>query len=540
MRMRSITGNPARRPDDWLIPTITVGFLLLATAFGAVIAAGNLVTIALVVGGMLGLLLLGLPGVALGVVLLGTLVLSGPLVFFVPALDKLPWLFSILGFLLVGCGAIHAALVRRPHDGPLPIFVVVAIAYFAYTALSAVWYDGPTGDAVSGIKRYLQFWGVLFVLSMVPFSEQAIRRLVVALLVLSVLQTPLAIYQRLFVVPNLPILTMDAVAGFFEVGQAGMGAVGVLAYFLIAAIGAWIAVFRERAIQFPGLLVALAVVAVPLLIGEINVMFVWIPLVLLAVYADQVRSRPLAFVTGGVLLLGALVAFGSLYLVLQQLGPVGVSPTERLQAIIDYNFGTVGYSSATDLNRSTVYAYWARHHGLSSPLETMFGHGVGASYGAEGVTTPLNLLHAGRSLGLVSASSVLWDLGVVGLVLFVSIYVLAAIRCYRLTRIADPGFDRGLARALFGAVLLLGSTLVYNNAMVLFASQEVLGCVVLGLIAWLDRRYTGRERAAAMQVGGRAVPPAASQRTGRGAGRPVPQPAGGVRDEGRGVPGSAA
>jgi uncharacterized membrane protein YecN with MAPEG domain len=94
-----------------LVSSATVfGYLLAAVIIGAVIASGNLIVQAIAGGALLSVVLMGAPSVALWIVLLGTLLVSGPLVFHFQGLSRLPWLFSVLGFFLLFAAFIYVGL----------------------------------------------------------------------------------------------------------------------------------------------------------------------------------------------------------------------------------------------------------------------------------------------------------------------------------------------------------------------------------------------------------------------------------------------
>ena len=86
-------------------------------------------------------------------------------------------------------------------------------------------------------------------------------------------------------------------------------------------------------------------------------------------------------------------------------------------------------------------------------------------------------------------------------------------RAYRLTRVVASGPDRAMARAAFASIPVIATSLFYNNSMVLVPSQQVLALMVLGFVAWLDRRYPSGTRR-----GRKPRPPGA----GNGIGAPPP------------------
>ena len=77
---------------------VGAGFATAAVIGGVVVASGNLMMIGLAVGAIFGVLLLTAVQQTIWLVLLGTLVLCGPLVMHFPALARLRWLCPTLRY----------------------------------------------------------------------------------------------------------------------------------------------------------------------------------------------------------------------------------------------------------------------------------------------------------------------------------------------------------------------------------------------------------------------------------------------------------
>ena len=134
---------------------------------------------------------------------------------------------------------------------------------------------------------------------------------------------------------------------------------------------------------------------------------------------------------------------------------------------------------------------------LSDPKGTLIGHGVGSSFSADEGRAEVNRRHGSQLIDLVALTSVLWDLGLVGFALFLAVFIGAGWRAHRLIAITAPGIDRALARSCLAAVVLIATSFLYNNAAVLMPSQQVFTFLVLGFVAWLDRRYRDPARRSA-------------------------------------------
>ncbi len=469
-------------------------FLLVAVASGAIIASENLVLMALAGGALFSAVLLSAPAIAIWMVLIGTLVITGPLVFNFPQLDRVPWLFSVLGIFLMVAAFLHGGLNRRHGRGPVPAFVIVGVVFFLYGVATILWSEATMTETAQGARRFFQYWGMMFALALVLIDDRTVRRIALFIFFLSLVQWPLTLYQRFVVHPTLLYRDVfDSIVGTFEVPWTGLGgSSGVLAFLQVVIVGAIAAGYREGLLRTPTMLLAALAALLPLALGEVNIMFIWLPMALGAVFLDQIRRRPAAFLSGAAAFATVMAVFGAVYLVMQQAhtGP-RESIEQRLRNIYEYNLGNEGYGNRTNLNRSNVVPYWVRTHGMNDPVATAFGHGLGSSFTGGEQRTALRLKHSDRSIDLTAIAAVLWDFGVVGAALFLGFLAFAWRSAYRLTLVARAGFDRALARTLFASTTVLFSMAFYNNAMLITASQQVLAMVTFGLVAWMERRYRG-------------------------------------------------
>jgi hypothetical protein len=481
------------RPDAFTAAAIVTGYAVASLLIGYVIALGQPVPIALAFGVVAGIALLNALPLVIWTILAGVLLISGPVVMFVPSLEKVGWLFSLLGFFLAGAAILHSALGRHRSSSPLPTFVGFAILLFAFGTLSLTYSGGPMMEGVSAAKRYFQYFGLLFILAVVPFAPRLVSRWWHFLAFVVVLQFPFALFQRIVLVPareGMPgVDAIDIVVGTLEGSLIGGGSSSVMALLLVSAFVYLLAAYREGIMPMRRFALFSAAVLAPLPLGEVKLLVVLLPLAITLAYLDEVRRRPFRFVMGVILALAVLAALGWSYLAInaapgRSVSPGGDSIERIIEATIAYNFGSVGYFG-TGLNRTSVYPYWFEHHQLSDPVSFLFGHGLGSSYEVRGSGMGhMSQEHPWMHIGLTAASSVLWDLGLLGFVLIIALYLSAARCAAVLVRSARPGFDRAFCRTLQVTAVMLTAMLFFSDAPITVPSQQVLTALNFGLIAW--------------------------------------------------------
>lgn len=475
------------RHDAPWVAAIVAAYVMAAVLVGYAIATGRPTPVALILGAIAGVALLNALPLVVWAVLIGTLLISGPTIMFVPVLSTAEWMFSLMGFFLAGAAVLHAAIGRERAGGTVPGFVVLVVVFMVFGATSIAYSGGPIVEGIRAAKRYFQFYGILFILAVVPFRETIVRRWWAFLLFLAGLQLPFAVYQRILLVPlreGLPnVVPIDIVVGTMEGSLTGGGSSSVMALFLLWMQCFVLAAWRERMIRWRVGVALLSIFAVPLAIGEVNAIVVLLPIALAFLYLDLIRKRPKMLVAAALIAVPILVGAGWLYLATQT--HAGQPLEAKLSEILAYNFGEAGYYGR-GLNRTSVFTYWARHHNLDDPVSFVFGHGLGSSFGGIAELNPghMDRAHTGMFIGLTSASAILWDLGLVGLILALAILYMAGRTAYQLTLSAAPGFDRAFCRTLSVMVPLLAVMLFYSDAMIAVPSQETLAAATLGLIAW--------------------------------------------------------
>jgi hypothetical protein len=491
-----IQSHPALSAQRLAPMAVVLAFMGAAAAIGVFVASGNIMLIALSLGAIFGVLLLNAVGVVVWMILFGVLLVSGPLVLFFPAMGRIQWLFSILGFFLVAAAILYEGVNRDPHRPAVPGFVVVAVLFVVYAVCMLFVMAEDVGLATGAIKRYFQFWGLMFALTAVPFTPKTVRRWVVALLLIALAQLPFALYQKIQLVPmrvNMPngIVPVDIVAGTFEANMMGAGSNSIMVLFLLIALATVLAALRDKVLRLPVGLLMMAILAAPLGLGETKIVLVLLPVAIFAIYADMARKRPFLFTLSMVITAGLVVALLYVYIALQPTDSrTGLSFQQRLEENIDYNFGRSGYSAGSALNRGNVVQFWWSRHGTQDLGGTLFGHGLGASHGWQSSESvgAMAEKYAGYGIGISALASLLWDVGILGTVLYFGMIAGGFVTARRLAARAPPGWDRAMLRGLSASALMLIVFNLANDAILIVPSLQVIACVMLGLIAWRARQ----------------------------------------------------
>lgn len=495
-RSAAAPARPRARANSgggWAAVALVVGGCLLAVLMGMAAYTASPILIAVIGGGLMGLALLGMPRASLWIVLVGTLLVGGLIVQFVPALTKANWVFSMLGFLLFASALIAPMLRRERLDVPLPWWSQLALLFPLYAIGVSIINAPNIFEFLAGFKRYFQYWGLFAALALIIFRPTFYRAVLRFVFGLALVQVFVALYQRLFVVPSREgmgggVVAIDAVSGTFESSQQGGGASSVLVFFVLIAFALVLRLWLDGHLSRGRMAVAAALLLAPLALGETKVVVVFLPIVLFCALILDFKKHPLR--TVAIMVLGLLLtaALAALYLTLST--KAGESARVAWDNIVNYNFGKVGYHSASNLNRTTVLSFWWSQQHAGDPVGMLLGHGVGSSHFGEGalVAGKVAIKYGGLQIGFTTVSAMLWDLGLVGVLLFLAFNAGAIWMAFRLARTLAPGLLRSLAVAVLAGLLMNLVLMLMSNSAISLPSHSALYMLLLGALVLIDRR----------------------------------------------------
>ncbi len=469
--------------------TIVVG---LIAAFGGLIAStGN----NLLVGGLLGIVvgttLLLAPRVTVWMLLpLG--LFSGFVVSFGQAFSKLPWILTMLSMLLL----LPVMLKFIVDNRKIPVFIWIAMVFMLYaivTTLTVEYQD--IAQFIAGFKRYFQMFGLMFALALLAFKPRDYKLWLSLLLLVALAQLPFAMYERFVLAVGrsagsggVGAEATDVVAGTFGANLDGGSANAEMAAFVIMAMAFLIARWKEGLLDKTQTIWMCLICFLPLGLGETKLVVVLLPIVWLILMRDEVKKKPTQFVFQFAGLLAVTAMLGAIYIGLNTAatgGRIGVN--DVLSETVAYNIGDHGYGTSV-LNRTTVVSFWWLVNSKDT-IGMLFGHGLGSSYLGSNNPVPghIALQYIGYGIDLTAISSLLWDVGLIGLLLFLSIYITAWFSAGRLRKRSSNNQVRADALAIQACLFILLVFTLYDNQLVNFLPYELVASAVLGYLGFLVR-----------------------------------------------------
>lgn len=458
---------------------------LLAVMFSFVAVTANPVFIGLAVGLIFGILLLADPKKTIWLVIILGLAAPALLDMGGHGLSRVSWAISMMAILLCIPSVLNLFNLNSNDKKHIPLFVWIAILFFIYAVGSTAFKLYSIGELFGGFKRYFQAFGLMLALVTLVISRNEFNNWLKLLLAIALLQLPFALFERLILVPlrgglRVGAEVTDIVAGTMGANLKGGSPNSIMVIFIIIAFVFVFSRWKVGLIQTSRMLLLSVILLFPLLLGETKVVIVLLPLMGLVLLRKDLVQNPAKYlpVLLGLLVLTTLLAYVYVYIMLDS------NFTEAVLGTLSYNVNDVGYGGNL-LNRTTVMSFWWGLHGWHDPISFLFGHGLGSSYGSALDGGHVAKMYIDYGIGLTTISSILWDLGMVGLVLYVSIYIITWFQVSRLWKYTNDLLVKADCLSIQVGISFTLLFLFYSDSQVNLIVHEIIIATLLGYAAFL-------------------------------------------------------
>ena len=505
--MNKTVGSTYVHPQQLGILGYVIFFVVLlgASIFsGLVVSTGNYILIALLMVVLVGAALLAFPLALLVSVLLGGMVFSGLAEMYLPVMRHIRWAV-VIGAVMLAVIALFKWMMSEkktlannksnvvsisPSMVLLWVFALLLVSVF-----SGLLNTGLTIETFVGLKGYFQVAGILLALYFFGLSRKLSTRFFLALIPLALLQVPFALHQYFILLPTrltreaarLGVVAPDVVVGTFIGTAGGGGGNAILASLQVIAICLLLALWLHGRIKFKTAFIASVVCVVPVVLNESKIMFVMLPVVLAWIFRDYLLKQTFKFLAGILVLILLLAGMFLFYAALPR-AQGEFTPEQYFANAMRYNVGSQGYGTLV-LNRTTVYPYWLERHGIDNLPQTLIGHGPGSSLeGGSGISrnTLAQQKYRGVGIGLTSFSSLLWELGVLGLGVVVALHWAAFVQAGQLAKLnLFTPTEKATLVAAQAAIIVLFLNLPHNNYFVFEIGYQTLQFLILGYIVYM-------------------------------------------------------
>lgn len=470
-----------------------VGALLLSVLTGAFVANVDFLWVLAVIGVLGAAVMVASREATLWFVVITGFVLVGVSQMYLPGAKY----FKYLPPLAAGGLLLHVASewLSQPHRYvPRTVPLFLAFLLLGLLSLAANW-DG-FGMAIVGLKSYYPMWSLFLGLALIRWNPRLIDTLPKAAVLIGLLQLPFVLHQLLFLVPmrmSIPgVVAVDIVAGTFGGDVMGGGANAVLSIFLITLAACLLGLWRQGAVSAFGALFGTMLFLAPVFVNGSRVAILYLPIVFGMVLFTDIVRRPLralvGFMVAALLIVGMLTSFT----LMSQSANVR-SWEDLLVTTVENQMASEGERSDnySGLSRWTVLTFWAEQQQRFGVMETLIGHGPGATRvqeeGLDLATTLAERRYGGRQIGYTAVAALLWEVGVLGLGLVLAIFYVAYRQAGTLAKFyAERNPVRsGIAQGLRPVLVILVLSLAHKDFFAFHIPYQTLVACVLGYLAAL-------------------------------------------------------
>lgn len=481
----------------WFKAMLVTAASVLAILFGMIAITNNPIFIGLAVGMILGLFLLASPRVTIGLVIalgLGTpalLDMAGH------GLSRMLWAISMLALLLWVPGITHLFSLNPQHKKVTPAFIWLAVLFALFALLSTAFQLHAFSELFAGFKRHFQAFGLMLALAALPWVRADFDKWLKLLLAIGLLQLPFALFERFVLVPLRGGIALaggeatDVVAGTMGANLQGGSPNAIMVFFVILVFAFVVARWKEKLLSTGKMWLFSMLLLLPLTLGETKIVIVLLPLVSTLLFMRDIQREPAKFIP--ILLLLFVLTFGLAYMYVYLM--LESTFVEAFEGVLAYNIQDMGYGNLL-LNRTTALTFWAGLHGWHDPIRLLFGHGLGSAYGAGLDAGHVAQLYPKYGINLTTVSSLLWDLGLAGLVLYLTMLGTAWVQLGRIEKSTSNPLLRADSLSIRIGIALCGVYLMYSDSQINLIVHEIIIACMLGYGAFLYREHVAAKQSA--------------------------------------------
>ena len=467
----------------------------LAFIFGMVSVTANPIFIGLAVGLVGGIILLTSPKKTIWLVIAFGLATPALLDMGGHGLSKILWAVSMMSLLLWLPGLMNlfdlnkSQPIESQHNKYVPFFIWLAISFVIFSIVSALLEHYSLSEFLTGFKRYFQAFGLLLALVTLNISKQDMDKWLRLLLAIALLQLPFSLFERFILVPLRGGISAagaeatDIVAGTMGANLSGGSPNSLMVIFVLIAFSFIFSRWRVGVISRSKLWIYGVILLLPLVLGETKVVVFMLPIIGLVLLRKDIVKHPVRYLPVIVALAWLTIAFAYLYVYIM----LDSNFADAYKISVQYNVKDVGYGTSL-LNRTTVMSFWWGLQSAQDPLGFLFGNGLGSSYGSGIQAGHIAAKYPGYGISLTTVSTLLWDVGLLGLALYVAVYVAAWRAASKLWRETSSNLVKADALAIQVSIALTLLFTIYSDSQINLMMHEIILATIFGYLAFLVKQ----------------------------------------------------
>jgi hypothetical protein len=371
-----------------------------------------------------------------------TLMFCGLVQYFTGVLAVL-WIPFFLTLLMFGLLVMQTRYEALQLDKQEIIVLTWYLIFLVLAGASTILQAGVT-DAIVGFKNEIALSLVMFCLLLGFCRESQIYRVTKALYWVFYAQFPIIIYQLLFVVPQRVVVRgeedkWDSVVGTFGGDPMGGGNTAAMGLFCLLIMLLKVSEFKHGLTSFKSMALHIILGFGLCIVGEVKFVILLSPILLAWVWVmpsyvkgvNKVNIKALLLIFAGMAL---LIALAVVILASGYSSAFGSDPTQSSLSVfldsLSYIFDPNYILPSGEVGRFTTLMFWLQNNDLWGLSGTLFGYGLNATNSGSAISPGFLNLKYNLILDSTSLSMLLWEVGVVGTLLFIGLmlYILKIVQ----------------------------------------------------------------------------------------------------------------
>jgi hypothetical protein len=319
----------------------------------------------------------------------------------------------------------------------------------------------------------MQYWGFVLLAALGYVHIKSRNKIIKLIIIIVFIQAFVSIYQAMFIVDWANRLYGgDSVVGTFGGTPDGGGSSGAQTIFLSVIISISLATYISNHIRIVYLAPLLFFTLIPISLNETKVFFVLLPIALVYLFITgfkhyPIRTLQVTLIGFGLVLLIFIIYF--LYLEQNSAREHPKTATEYTERMQKSNMGFyIGEGrDASDSRLGSVVFWWVEQTKRDNILELLVGYGLGASKSGgvfHGRLSDADSPYYGLMLDKTGLSCLLWDIGIVGTILFYLIFVSGWSLARKIRKLTDSSnYEKSILWGIECGIIILALSNIYDK-----------------------------------------------------------------------------
>jgi len=364
-----------------------------------------------------------------------TLIFCGLVQYFTGELTVL-WLPFFLTMLMAAFLLLQTRHEPVRLDAQEAIVLTLYLSFILLAGISTLFQGGALITLI-GFKNEIALSLVMLCLLLGFCRESQIYQVTRGLYWIFYLQFPVALYQLIFVVPQRVALhgeeeKWDSVVGTFGGDPMGGGNTAAMGLFCLLIMLLKVSEYKHGLTSFKNMALHVILGFVMCIIGEVKFVILLSPLLLgwvwiMPSWVKEASKVNLAVLLSILVSMVLLIGLAIVILAYSYSAAYGIDTSENPFAVF---FDSLGYIfdpnfilPGGEIGRFTTLTFWLQHNDLSGLPGTLFGYGLNATNSGSFLSPGfLNQIY-NLTLDSTAMSMLLWEVGVVGTVIFIGLFV---------------------------------------------------------------------------------------------------------------------